>query len=100
MPTLVKSVEELKKLANVEDGEEFFIQLNFGLRSTKRIEWDEPSKSFCILNEIDDTHQDLTEQELATETNIVKAIENRAFFKAGYSEECLDMQKCPPNCSC
>ena len=65
----------------MEDGAEFFIKLNFGLRSTKRIEWDEPSKSFCILNEIDGTHQDLAEEELATETNIVKAIEKGAFFK-------------------
>lgn len=79
--TLVSSVEELKKLANVEGGVNFFIQLNFGLRSSKRIEWDEPSKSFCILNEIDDIHQDVTEQELATLTDIVKAIEKRAFYK-------------------
>lgn len=71
----------MKKLASIEDGEEFFILLTHGLRSSKRIEWDEPSKSFCILNAIDDTHQDLTEEELATETNIVKAIEKRAFFK-------------------
>lgn len=81
IPTLVTSVEELKRLAAVEDGEEFYILLNYGVRSSKRIEWDEPSQSFCIVNEIDDTHQDLTEQELATKTNIVKAIERRAFFK-------------------
>jgi len=81
MPILVKSVEELKKLAKVEDGAEFFVLLSRGLRSSKRIAWDEPSKSFCILNEIDDTHQYLTEKELATETNIVKAIEKGAFFK-------------------
>lgn len=81
MPTPIKSVAELKKLASVEDGAEFFILLNYGLRSSKRIAWNEPSKSFCILNEIDDTHQDLTEEELATETNIVKAIEKGAFFK-------------------
>lgn len=81
LPTPVKSVEELKKLASVEDGAEFFILLNFGLKSGKRIEWDEPSKSFCILNAIDDTHQDLTEEELATKTNIVKAIKKGAFYK-------------------
>ena len=81
MPTLVKSVEELKKLAKVEDGVEFFILLRYGIRSSKRIEWDEPSQSFCILNEIDGTHLDLTEEELATETNIIKAIEKGAFFK-------------------
>jgi hypothetical protein len=80
VPTRVTSVEELKRLAKVEDGVEFFILLNGGLKSVKRIEWDEPSKSFCILNRIDDTHQDLTEQELATETHIVKAIERGAFF--------------------
>jgi|GEM_PF-6683150 len=80
-PTLITSVEHLKKLATVEDGIEFYILLNGGLMSVKRIEWDEPSKSFCIINAIDDTHQDLTEAELATETNIVKAIEKKAFFK-------------------
>lgn len=78
-PKKIRSIEELKKES--VGGAEFFTLLNGGIRSSKRIEWDEPSKSFCILNEIDDTHQDLTEQELATETNIVKAIEKGAFFK-------------------
>lgn len=75
------SVEELKKLAAVEGGVEFFILLNGNVKSVKCIEWDVPSQSFCILNAIDSTHQDLTEQELATETNIVKAIKKGAFFK-------------------
>lgn len=81
MPTRVTSVEELKRLANVEGGVEFFILLNGNVKSVKRIEWDEPSRSFCILNQVDDTHQDLSEQELATETNIAKAIKQGAFFK-------------------
>ena len=81
MPTKVSSVEELKEMATVEGGALFYIVLKYGLKSTKRIEWDPESKSFCILNQIDDTHEDLTEQELATETNIVKAIERGAFFK-------------------
>lgn len=80
MPVKVSSVEELKRLAAVEDGKEFFILLNGNVRSVKRIEWDPQSQSFCVLNQIDDTHQDLTEQELASETNIVKAMLKGAFF--------------------
>jgi len=83
--TKVNSVEHLKELASNKgdedfEGNEFSIFLNGRLRSSKIIIWDEASQSFCIHNGIDDTHQDLTEAELATETNIVKAIENGAFW--------------------
>lgn len=82
MPKIVqvKSVEHLKTLASGEDGAEFFIALNFGMRSSKRICWDEPTKSWCITNDIDDSHEDLEEEELATATNIVKAISRGTLY--------------------
>ena len=76
----VESVEHLKQLASGEDGEGFFILLNGGLKSSKRICWDEESKSWCITNFIDDSHIDINENELAEQTNIVKAIEKGAFY--------------------
>ena len=78
--TPVKSLEQLKQLASPEDGAEFYIQLNYGLRSSKRICWDEPTKSWCITSEVDGSHEDLKEHQLATATNIVKAIEKGALF--------------------
>lgn len=77
----MNSVEELKKLASVEGGARFFIALNYNMVSAKQIEWNESSKKFCIQHEIDDTHEDLTEEEMAEATNIVKAIKEGAFYK-------------------
>ena len=76
----VNSIEHLKQLASGEDGEGFFIRLNGGLKSSKRICWDEESKSWCITNFIDDSHIDIDENQLAEQTNIVKAIEKGAFY--------------------
>ena len=47
--------------------------------SVKNIEWN--GELFSITNEIDDSYEELTDAQLATETNIVKAIEKSAFFK-------------------
>lgn len=68
-------------MATVEGGALFYIVLKYGLKSTKRIDWDPECRSFCILHEVDGIHEDLTEQELATKTNIVNAIRKGAFFK-------------------
>ena len=74
----IRSVDELKKLAS-NGRETFFILLNFGVMSVKNIEWN--GELFSITNEIDDSYEELTDAQLATETNIVKAIEKSAFFK-------------------
>ena len=80
----ITSLEELKKEAAYNDRSvaEFFIMLNGGLRSSKRVTFFPDTDTYDVLNEIDDSYQeDLTEEQLRNETHIVYAIENGAFFK-------------------
>lgn len=80
MGKLIKSVEELKDIC--EDIQvEFFVALNGGLRSSKIIEYDTHRRKFEILNEIDNTQQVLTENQLFTESNIGEAILKEAFYQ-------------------
>ncbi len=76
MPKQITSMEQLKKEAKGEDDEDFFILLASGYcRSSKRIEWDEHTKRFFIINFIDDTQQVLTEAQLM----------DRRFSNLGYA---------------
>jgi hypothetical protein len=80
----ISSIEELKKEATNKNGDysDFFIMLNAGARSSKRIFYDPEENTFSVINEIDYSYQDdLTEEELRNETHIVYAIENGAFYK-------------------
>ena len=82
--TPILTIEELKEAAVYNEREiaEFFIALNFGLRSSKRIVYFPDTDTFDIHNEIDDSWQeDLTANELATQTLISEAIEKKAFYK-------------------
>ncbi len=82
--TPILSLAELKEAAMYNEREiaEFFITLNFGLRSSKRIVYFPDTDTFDIQNEIDDSWQeDLRASELADETLIVEAIEKLAFYK-------------------
>lgn len=76
---LIESVEQLKQLAT--DRCECFIALNGGLRSSKTIDWDPDEKTFWVLNEIDDSEQELTEDQLYTESNIGEAIDKHALYQ-------------------
>jgi hypothetical protein len=74
----IESVEQLK--AESKDGADFFITLNGGCRSSKRIWWD--GTYFYIYNFIDDTEQKLTPEQLHSDaTNIGKAMDKGAFYK-------------------
>ena len=80
----INSIEELKKEALYDDKSvaDFFIMLNGGLRSSKRVTYFPDTDTYDILNEIDDSYQeDLTEEQLRNETHIIYAIENGAFYK-------------------
>ena len=81
----ITSLEELKKESIYDDRRgtaEFFILLNFNLRSSKRIVYYPDTNTFDVHNEIDDSYEeDLTEEQLKNETHIALAIENGAFFK-------------------
>lgn len=81
----ITSIEELKKESEYDDKKgmaEFFILLNFNLRSSKRITYYPDTNTFDVHNEIDDTYEeDLTEEQLINETHVGLAIERGAFFK-------------------
>jgi hypothetical protein len=83
----ITSIEELKNeaLYNEKEIAEFFILLNGGLRSSKRIIYYSDTNTFDVYNEIDDSFQDdLSIEQLENETHIVLAIKNRALFKYLY----------------
>lgn len=78
--TKVESVAHLREM--VQAGHhDYFIALNFGMRSSKTVDVDEDGK-FYIVNEIDDTEDVLTEEDLMDErmTNVGKAIILGAFY--------------------
>ena len=81
MPTRIISIGQLKAVS--EQGAEFFILLNHGLRSSKDIVWDAKAKKFHIFNHIDQTEQHLTERQLCDRcnTNIGFAMKRGALFK-------------------
>ena len=78
---LITSVEQLKE----ESGEtsEFLIQLRGGAVSRKIIQWDKDENKFWVTNCIDDTEEELTEEQIMDDdyTNIGKAIRFNAFYK-------------------
>ena len=81
MATQVKSLDDLKQ--SISDGaHDFYIQLNFGLRSSKYLDYSTVTKKFHVTNEIDGTEQELTEQQLMdrTYTNIGYALEHGALY--------------------
>lgn len=80
--TRVKSLDELKQICNGRM-KNFFIQLSFGIRSTKAISYDRSTDKFYIVNFIDDSEQELSSKEIMDENNsyIGKAIEFDALYK-------------------
>ena len=58
----IKTIAQLKTVA--QRGNEFFILLNLGLRSSKYINWMEEKNYFKIENHIDGSTQRLTEHEI------------------------------------
>ena len=79
----MKSLEHLKEILSERDGEtrEFFILLNGGLRSSKLMSLD-GENTFYIVNEIDDTEQELSEAQLFDRayTNVGYALNNGALY--------------------
>jgi hypothetical protein len=76
-PKKIETIEQLKEES--KNAGEFFIVLNFGLRSSKRIWWN--GTHFFIYNYIDNTEEKLTPEKLAEQTNIKKAMDKGAFYK-------------------
>lgn len=61
----IKTIEELKELASRYKGLNCFIRLNFGARSSKHISYD--GDTFYVFNEIDESEDELTEDQLMDE---------------------------------
>lgn len=80
----VTNVDELRKLASKDGGEDFYIGLKGGVRSSKHISY--ADGTFYITNEIDDSEQELNEAELMdrSETHIGEAIEKNSFYRYEY----------------
>jgi len=76
----IRNITQLKELA--KDGLECFILLNGGLRSSKYISYNPDDNSFYVLNYIDDSEQELTENQLLDSeyTNIAEAMEKGALI--------------------
>jgi hypothetical protein len=78
------SIEHLKCLAYRENGDfvEFYLLLAGGIaRSCKRVSYrPNENKNWLIINEIDDSFQELIDEELSTKTLIIEGIEKGAFF--------------------
>lgn len=82
--TQVNSLDQLKQLISDNgktESHECFIQLN-GCRSWKVISYDEENDKWFVLNEVDDSEQELTSQQMfdANYTNIGSAISKGAFY--------------------
>lgn len=77
----INNIDELKQ-ACYDHSASFVMQLNFGLRSSKDIEYNPGNKKFSVLNYIDDSEQTLSEDEIMDDniTNIGKAIRHGSFF--------------------
>lgn len=80
----VTSINQLKELAYKSNGDfvEFYLNLANGLaRSYKRISY-RPNevKQWLIINEIDESYQELLDKSLSKKTLIVQGIKKGSFF--------------------
>ena len=85
----ITSIEHLKKVAYKENGDfvEFCLLLAGGIaKSSKRISYrPNEKKQWLIVNEIDDSYQELLDKSLSRRTRIPKGIVNGAFFLSDIS---------------
>ena len=82
--TQVNSLDHLKQLISANgstESHECFIQLN-GCRSWKVISYNVENDKWFVLNEVDDSEQELTSQQMldTNYTNIGSAISKGAFY--------------------
>ena len=75
----IDTIQKLKELFKEPSTEEFFVQLNFGCRSSKDITLDRKTGIFYVFNEIDGSEDEYTEEELK-DSFLGKAITGGAFW--------------------
>lgn len=80
-PLLINSIEKLDEIL-LEEPQDFFIALNSGAKSSKSI-FKTSDGFYNILNEIDDSEQQLTKEELFNSdlTHVGEAINKNVFYK-------------------
>jgi hypothetical protein len=78
----IKTIEQLKELAQRESGLDCFIFLNGCLRSSKYVEYYPDDNSFYVLNFIDSSEHELTESQILDSafTNIGEAMKKGALI--------------------
>lgn len=79
----VENIDHLKQLSYRENGDyiHFYILLAGGLaRSGKRISYRPASKEFLIIHEIDESDEEVPEDQLTLRTSLVEAVEMGAMF--------------------
>ena len=83
-PTLITSLEHLRKLAYNRQCDCFISLAGGMMRSSKDIYYYPDQKKFEVFSSIDETIRMYTDKGLARYTNIVEAIEKKALFKYNY----------------
>jgi len=73
----VESIDHLKKMLSNGDTKDFFIHMG-PCKSSKCMSYD--GDKFWVLNEIDDTEQELTDAELISKSNIGESINEGVFY--------------------
>jgi len=83
---LVESISHLKELATNKNGDfvDFFIILSGFSRSSKRIIYYPDCDEFSIINEIDESYQEVATKDLVSKTILLKAIDNKCMFMYVY----------------
>ncbi|HBG28982.1 MAG: hypothetical protein A2Y10_14830 [Planctomycetes bacterium GWF2_41_51] len=78
----IRNIEQLKELAKTENGLDCFILLKGGFLSSKYIRYFPDDNIFYIFNCIDDSEQELTENQILDSafTNIGAAMEKGALI--------------------
>lgn len=81
----ISSIEQLKQEAYRENGDfiDFQIILAGGLaRSSKRISYRPEDNEFLIINEIDESYQEISESDLKERTILIEAISKNCLIKS------------------
>jgi hypothetical protein len=80
----VSSIKQLRQLAYKQNGDlvNFYLSLAGGIaRTSKRISYrPNEKKQWLIINEIDNSYQELLDKNLSKKTLIVEAIEKGSFY--------------------
>ena len=91
MNLTVNSIEELKFIAS-DDPQDFFILLNHNLHASKRIFYDDTLDLFSVEDFVTSTENTYSIKQLKEDTNIVRAIDNGAFFLETTREEAANIR--------